>query len=86
MKMVTVSSKRQVTIPKRLLDALNLEPGNKLVLKVQKNSLIAQSLGSSVVEQTAGSLTAFVGRSRLGVPFSQALEKTKELVAKDLAK
>lgn len=86
MKVVTVSSKRQVTIPKRLLNILNVEPGSKLVLKVQKDLLIAQPLGTSVVEQTAGSLTASVSRSRFGVPFPQALKKTKQIVAKDLAR
>ena len=86
MKIVKISSKRQITIPREFLLRLNLQPMEKLVLVAEADALIMKPLKSSIVEQTAGSLTKFVSPSKLGVPFSKILKETKKKTAAKLAK
>ena len=86
MKIVKISSKRQITIPREFLLRLNLQPMEKLVLVAEADALIMKPLKRSIVEQTAGSLTKFVSPSKLGVPFSKILKETKKKTAAKLAK
>lgn len=86
MKIVKISSKRQITIPNELLLGLNLQPMGKLIIQAEDKTLIMKPLKTSIVEQTAGSLTKFVSPSKLGVPLSKILKETKKKTAAKLAK
>lgn len=86
MKIVKISSKRQITIPSELLLSLNLQPMGQLVVQAKDQTLIMKPLKTSIVEQTAGSLTKFVSPAKLGVPLSKILKETKKKTAAKLAK
>ena len=85
MKLVTVSSKGQITIPKAVLTRLHVQHGSKLMLYPDKDSLLIKPLPASIVDQTAGSLKKFVKPTLLGIPFAKAREETQKVVAAELA-
>ena len=86
MKIVTISSKRQITIPKDLLVDLNLQPRAKLILQEENGALMMRPLRKSVVEQTAGSLTSYVSPAKLGVPLARIIKETKRKTAAKLVR
>ena len=86
MKIVTISSKRQITIPKDLLVDLNLQPRAKLILQEENGALMMRPLRKSVVEQTAGSLTPYVSPAKLGVSLARMIKETKRKTAAKLVK
>lgn len=88
MHIATLSSKRQITIPKRFLDELRLKPKSKFILELEKgeNRLSLKPIKKSIAEELAGSLTKFVDPSKLGVPFSKIREEAQRLAAEELVK
>jgi bifunctional DNA-binding transcriptional regulator/antitoxin component of YhaV-PrlF toxin-antitoxin module len=87
MKIATVSSKGQITIPKDFLEnILHIGYGSKVLLSPDKDALRIQPLKRPIVEQTAGSLKKFVDPKLLGTPFAKAREETQRLAAADLEK
>ena len=85
MKIVTISSKRQVTIPKSFLEVLGLESYGKAILEKEKDKVVIKAMKKSVVDQVGGSLRKYVPKSKLGIPFSKVRQKTQKEVAKYLA-
>ena len=83
--MTLLSSKGQITIPKEIQLMLNIGHRSKLALYPQNDVLIIKPLRSSIVEQTAGSLKNHIPKEKIGIPFSQILEETKQIAAKELA-
>lgn len=86
MRVVTVSSKRQITLPAELLVQLGIEPSNKIIIEKEKDIITLRPLKTSIVEEVAGSLSKFVLPSKRGRSFSEIMEETKRIVAKKLAK
>lgn len=86
MKIVTVSSKRQITIPKDLLVGLNLQPRARLILEEENGALMMKPLRKSVVEQTAGSLTPYVSSAKFGLALAKIIKETKRKTAAKLVK
>jgi len=86
MRIVTVSSKQQITIPKEILLALGLKHQGKLILEAQEEALVMRPLRTSIVEQTAGSLTDSVSPLKLEASFSTILKEAKKKTAAKLAK
>lgn len=86
MRVTTISSKQQITIPMELLLALNMKPQGKVLLEPDGKKLVIRSLKNSIVEETAGSLTKYVRPAKLGKPFSEILEITKKKVAGEIAR
>lgn len=86
MRVVTISSKQQITIPKEFLLVLGLKHQGKFILEAQEEVLVMRPLKTSIVEQTAGSLTNSVSPSKLGASFSTILKATKKKTAAKLAK
>lgn len=86
MKIVTISSKRQITIPNDYLLSLDLEPRARLIMKFENGTLLMKPLKTSIVEQTAGSLKKYVSPSKLKMSFFKILQETKKKTAKRLAK
>ena len=87
MKIATVSSKGQITIPKDFLEnILNISYGSKVILDSDKDVLTIKPLKQSLVTQTAGSLKKFVNPELLNIPFAKAREETQRLAAAELKK
>ena len=84
MKIATISSKGQITIPKDVQNILNITHGSKVILYPDKNVLMIKPLKTSIANQTAGSLKKFVNPKLLGVSFAKAREETQKLAATEL--
>lgn len=85
MRIVTLSSKHQITIPTALLEQLQVYPRSKLLITAEKDTIVVKPLKKSVVDELAGSLTKYVHPSKLGVPFDVIMDETRKIVAKKLA-
>lgn len=85
MKIVTLSSKNQITIPKEVVQRLELLTTRKLLIEYNDKEVILKPLTSSIVEQTAGSLTKYIPKNKLGKSFKTIMEITKRKAAKEIA-
>lgn len=85
MRIVTISSKRQITLPVQILNSLGIEPNGRLLIEEEKDSISLKPLKKSVIDELAGSLNKYVHPSKLGVPFEVIMEETRKRVAKHLA-
>lgn len=85
MHIATVSSKRQITIPKKILDRYNVKPGDRVVIIAGRKGPRLEPKTTSIVEETAGSLYKYTPKDKLGIPFKQAREETLKMVAAELA-
>lgn len=85
MRIITISSKRQITIPKDFLAGVGLEMQKKAVLEKEKDGLLIKPLGDSVSRRLAGSLGLSVPRSKLGSSLLEIDKETKVKTAKKLA-
>lgn len=86
MKIVTLSSKRQITIPKHILGDRVLRPGDRLIIQKEQDGLSMKPLGTSVVRETAGSLGKYISSAKRGVSLSAILRETKKKTSKKLAR
>ena len=85
MKIVTLSSKNQITIPKEALEELQLIPQRKLLIRYQKDKIVLEPIRKSIVEETAGSLKKYIPKNKLGKSWATIKEETKRKTAKKLA-
>ncbi len=86
MQIALLSSKGQVTIPKKIQKELKIGHRSRLIIYPQKDVIIIKPLKTSITEQTAGSLAHLIPESKKGISFDQILEKTKKIAASELAK
>ncbi|GEM_PF-3400543 len=84
MKMVLLSSKGQITIPRDIQIMLGVGHKSRLAIYLQDKMLIIKPMYSSIVAQTAGSLKNYISKEKLGQPFSKILAATKKEVAREL--
>lgn len=85
MQIALLSSKGQITIPKKVQKELQISHRSKLAIYSQKDLIIIKPLKSSIAEQTAGSLSRFIPKDKRGISFEQVLEETKKIVSSELA-
>lgn len=85
MKIATISSKGQITLPRSLLRELNIRPKQKVFIQRENGAFLITPIKKSITEELAGSLTKYIHPSKLGVPFEEVRRKTQELAAKELA-
>lgn len=85
MRIVTLSSKRQITLPVYMLNSLGIEPRSKILIEEGKENITLKPLKRSIIDEVAGSLSKFVPASKKGKFFSEIMEETKRIVAKQLA-
>ena len=76
----TISSKGQVTIPKRIRDALGLVPGSKVDFILSDGYARLQLADHSVVAEASGALRSYGLRNR-----GESEEKRTERVHKEVA-
>ncbi len=85
MKLVTLSSKNQITLPKSLLQQLGVKSKSKLLIEAKEDSLVVKPVRQSIVDATAGSLNKYISPDKLGKSLEEIMEETRKLVVKDLA-
>lgn len=86
MKIVTLSSKRQITIPKYIFGEEVLRPGDRLIIQKEQDGLLIKPLGASVVRETAGSLGTYIPSTKRGISLSKILQETKKKTSRKLAR
>lgn len=86
MNIATISSQRQITLPRRLLLELKLQPKQKVLIERHKKGVLVRPLKTSIAQELAGSLTKYIHPSKLGVSFDVIMEETHKKVARELAK
>ncbi len=86
MKLVTLSSKNQITLPKSLLQQLGVTSKSKLLIEAKGDSLVVKPVRQSIVDATAGSLTKYISPDKFGKSLEEIMEETRKLVVKDLVK
>ncbi|MBU0569980.1 AbrB/MazE/SpoVT family DNA-binding domain-containing protein [Patescibacteria group bacterium] len=82
MKIVTISSKNQITIPKDMLLALDLKAKSKAIVEKKDGVLTFTPIKGSVVEETAGSLRKYVHPSKLGKSVAEIEDAVGKIIAK----
>lgn len=85
MKLLTVSSKRQITLSKSDLDELVIQPGDKVLLQKQANGFYLSPAADSVVEEVGGVLRPYIARDKLNSTNDRMMDSTRKIVAKKLA-
>lgn len=86
MKIVTLSSKNQITIPKEAISQFGPLATRRLLMEFKGNQLVLKPLAVSIVKETAGSLRSYIAKKKRGKSFKSIMEETKRKAAKDLAK
>ncbi len=86
MKVVKISSKGQITIPRAVQEKMDVTYGSKVILFSEKDSLVIKPLRKSITEQTAGSLRKYVDPKKLGISFVKVREETHKLAAEEVVK
>lgn len=84
MHIVTISSKSQITIPKKLLSSLDIKPKQKVLIEKSNDTLLLKPLKKSVVDELAGSLNKYIDPKKLGASWETIMDETKKEVAKHL--
>lgn len=86
MKIATISSKGQITLPRSLMQELDITTKSKVLIERSNGTLVIQPIRKSIVEQTAGSLAKYIPKEKRGVPFNKIREITQRLAAEELMK
>lgn len=86
MRIATISSKRQVTLAKSLLEKYALYPSNKVILEEKEGGLMLKPMKESIVAATFGSLSRYVPKVKKGLSYSQIIKNTKKIVSRKRAK
>jgi len=81
----TVTSKGQITIPKRVRDQLGLRAGSKVEFVLVKGHAFLEPVGSRGADALAGSLRAY-SKSLAGRPHHEIMEEVRREVANEAVK
>lgn len=82
MQTVKISSKNQITLSRNLLDFIGAQRGDRLLVEVEGEKIVARPIQTSITDQVSGALK--VKPSLRGLPFEKVLEETKRIVAREL--
>jgi AbrB family looped-hinge helix DNA binding protein len=58
-----ISAKGQITLPKKIRQVLEVEPGERVMFVVEDKAVVLRALGPSSARALAGSLRCYAGRS-----------------------
>lgn len=81
--LATITTKNQLTIPKEITEALNLDEIRKVLVSIKGKTMVIKPL-SSKVEKLAGSL-AYLSSGR-SVDFKKIRAITQEKIAQEVAR
>lgn len=86
MPIVKLSSQRQITIPKWMLELIGAKAHDKLVVKFEDNRLILELIKKDLVEELAGSLAHLVPPDKRNIPIEEAIKMAKDIAAQHIAR
>lgn len=78
-----VSSKGQITLPKRVRQALDVRPGERLMFLVEDQSVVLRAMGPASAKALAGSLGRFANRKAAGKPRDTAKKEVARAAAQE---
>ena len=81
MRISSISSKGQITIPRNLQLLIGLRPNSKVMIYHDKDILMVKPMKTSVVDQTAGSLGTYIPSSKRGKDFNVIEREMKKKAA-----
>ncbi len=76
----TVTSKGQVTIPKRIREALGIKPGSRVEFFLEDDHLVVELAGAGAVETSGGALRKYA-RRKAGESETDRIERVRREVA-----
>lgn len=82
---VTLSSQRQITVPKGLLDTIGFGKGGKLFLYVKNDNIVAIPIRDSIVKSLAGSLEKLIPDNKKAASLNTIDRLTRKAVAAKIA-
>lgn len=82
---VTLSSQRQITVPKGLLDMIGFGKGGKLFLYVKNDNIVAIPVRASIVKSLAGSLEKLIPDDKKAASLNTIDRLTRKAVAAKIA-
>lgn len=71
----TVSLKRQVTLPKWMIDELGVDSNSKVAIFLDHNRLVIEPVESSVIDQVAGRLGGLAREKNSKVTWQKVQQK-----------
>jgi AbrB family looped-hinge helix DNA binding protein len=80
---VKVSSKGQITLPKRIRDLLDLKPGSVVDFRIGEDGVRIEHIPEKQAQALAGSLSKYSKKRRISD--TKVLEEVKEEVAREAA-
>lgn len=86
MKIITISSKGQITLPRSLMRELGLKPKSKVYIRKEENEVVVEPVSDSIIDELAGSLNKYIDPKKLGKPFSEIMEETKKKTALEIVR
>lgn len=78
--LVNIRPRRQITLPAAVLDQLDLDVGDSLSLKIERQTLIAKAVQS----QTVDTFQAIQGAIRKSKVSEKSFQKSGQKIRKDL--
>lgn len=81
----TVTSKGQITIPKRVRDQLGLKAGSKVEFVLVKGHAVLEPVGARGADALAGSLRAY-SKALAGRPHQEVMEEVRREIANEVFK
>lgn len=85
MHIATVSSQRQITLPKRMLDDMGIGKKDKVELRVEKGEIKMKPMKESITKQLSGSLSHLISEDKKGKSWDEIMSVTRKKVAEKLA-
>ena len=61
-----ISAKGQITLPRKIRQALDVKPGDRVLFLVEEKTVLLQPVGSSGARALAGSLRRYAKRAATG--------------------
>lgn len=83
MHIATISSQRQITLPKSMLESIGAKVGDKLWIKISNGSIVAEK--ERDISELAGCLRPYIHPSKLGVPYEEAKRVAIEQMIREKA-
>jgi antitoxin PrlF len=74
-----ISSKGQITLPRRIRQALDVKPGERVLFVVEQERVVLRPMGPSTAETLAGSLRSYGGAR-------QGFRETRAAVKKEVGR
>lgn len=79
--LITITSKRQATFPKKLLEALGVDMGDKIMAKITNGRVTLEPVKGDILD-----LYGFLEKESKGVSLEKIMEETKKARARAIAR